>query len=109
MYEAEMLECDRVDISIGIFINKTDASKECNIFHYWYILDYKFKYKPYLCNVCHDLMEKSVNFTDVAILLLKKVVIEFIFGIWIKMMQLASWIILPYMTKRDHCNLLSII
>ena len=31
-----MLEYDRIDISEGIDINKTDASKECDICHYWY-------------------------------------------------------------------------
>ena len=29
-----MLECDRIDLSEGIDINKTDASKECDICHY---------------------------------------------------------------------------
>ena len=27
---------DRIDISVGIDINKTNASKECDIDHYWY-------------------------------------------------------------------------
>ena len=31
-----MLEYDRIDISGGIDTNKTSASKECNISHYWY-------------------------------------------------------------------------
>ena len=31
-----MLECDRIDISDGIDVNKTNASKECNICYYWY-------------------------------------------------------------------------
>ena len=29
-----MLEYDRINISEGIDINKTKASKECNIWHY---------------------------------------------------------------------------
>ena len=29
-----MLEYDRIDISEGIDINKTSASKECDIWHY---------------------------------------------------------------------------
>ena len=28
-----MLECDRIDFSEGIDINKTNASKQCRIFH----------------------------------------------------------------------------
>ena len=64
-----MLEYDRIDISEGI--NKTSASKECNICHYWYFLDKNFSYKPYLCNGCHDFMEKAMNFNDVAIVSIK--------------------------------------
>ena len=62
-----MLEYDRIDISEGININKTNASKECNICHYWYFLSKSFSYEPYLCNRCHDLMQKAMNFNDVAI------------------------------------------
>ena len=62
-----MLEYDRIDISEGIDINKTNASKECNICHYWYFLSKNFNYEPYLCNGCHDLMQKAMNFNDVAI------------------------------------------
>ena len=45
-----MLEYDRIDISEGIDTNKTSASKECNIYHYWCFLDKNFNYDPYLCN-----------------------------------------------------------
>ena len=62
-----MYEYDRIDISEGIDINKTNASKECDICHCWYLLDKNFKYEPYLCNGCHDLMQISMNFNDVAI------------------------------------------
>ena len=35
-----MLQYDRIDISEGIDINKSnDKSKECDICHYWYFLD----------------------------------------------------------------------
>ena len=43
-----MIEYDRIDISEGININKASASKECDIYHYWYFLDKAFKYEPYL-------------------------------------------------------------
>ena len=62
-----MLEYDKIDISEGIDINKTNASKECDICHCWYFLDKKFNYEPYLHNGCHDLMQKAMNFNDVAI------------------------------------------
>ena len=49
-----MLEYDRIYISEGIKIKKTNASKECDICYYWYFLDKNYKYEPYLCNGCHD-------------------------------------------------------
>ena len=66
-----MLEFDKIDISEGIDTNKTSASKECNICHYWYFLDKNFNYEPYLCNGCHDLMQKAMSFKNVAIVSLK--------------------------------------
>ena len=66
-----MLKYDRIDISEGIDINKTSASKECDIYHYWQYLDKNFSCEPYLCNGCHDLMQKTMNFNDVAIASIK--------------------------------------
>ena len=51
-----MLEYDRVGISEGIDIKKTNASKTCKICHYWYFKDIYFKYEPHLGNGCHGLM-----------------------------------------------------
>ena len=82
-----MTEYDTIDISEGININKTNTPKKCDICDYWYFLDKKFKYEPYLCNGCHDLMQKAMNFNDVAIVLLKEVIIELISDIRAKMMQ----------------------
>ena len=48
-------------------MNKTNASKECKICHYWYFLGKNFNYEPYLCNGCHDLMQRAMDFIDVAI------------------------------------------
>ena len=62
-----MLEYDKIDISEGIDINKTNASKECDICHYWDFLDKQFNYERYLCNGCHDIMQKTMNFNDFAI------------------------------------------
>ena len=56
-----------IDVSEGIDINKANASKECDICHQWCLKDIGFKYEPYLCNGCHNLMEKAINFNDVAI------------------------------------------
>ena len=66
-----MLEYDRIDISEAIDTDKTSASKECNICHYWYFLDKNFNYDPYLCNGCHDLMQNAVSFKNVAVVSVK--------------------------------------
>ena len=66
-----MLEYDRIDISKEIDVNKTDASKECDIFHYWYFKNVGFKYKNYLCNGCQDLMQKAMTFNNVALVYVK--------------------------------------
>ena len=72
LYEIKMLEYDRLDLSGGIDINKSnDKSKECDICHYWYFLDKNFSYQPHLCNGCHNLMQKAMSFNDVAIVSVK--------------------------------------
>ena len=55
--------------------------QECDICHYWYFKDIGFKYQPYLCNGCHDLMQKAMGFTILLLCMLREVLIEFIFGI----------------------------
>ena len=34
-------------------------------------LDKNFSYEPYLCNGCHDLMQKALSFKNVAIVSIK--------------------------------------
>ena len=66
-----MLEYDRIDISEEIDVNETNASKECDVCHYWYFKDIGFKYEPYLCNGYHDLIKKAMSFNDVATVYVK--------------------------------------
>ena len=66
-----MLEYDRIDTAGGIDIYKTNASKKCKIYHYWYFLNKNFNYESYLCNGCHDLMQKAMKFNDVGIVYIK--------------------------------------
>ena len=66
-----MLYYDRIDVSEGIDVNKTSASKECDICHYWYFLNYSFKFQPNVCNRCHDLLMMSMNLSNIAILNIK--------------------------------------
>ena len=66
-----MLEHNRINISEGIDVNKTSASKKGNICHYWYFEDISFKHEPYLFNGCHDLMQKAMSFNNIAIVYVK--------------------------------------
>ena len=66
-----MLYYDKIDFSEGTDVNKTSASKECNVCHYFYFLNYSFKFQLNVCNRCHDLLTMSVNFRDIAILNIK--------------------------------------
>ena len=86
-----MLEYDRIDISEGIDINKTSASKECYICYYWYVLHEGCKYEPYLCSGCHDLMQKAMIFNDVAIVSIKR-----------NDYRIHFW----YMSKNDATNIM---
>ena len=67
-----MLEYHRIDISEGIDVDKTSLLKECDICHYRYFKDIGFKYGKYLCNGCHDLMQKAMSFNDIAIVYVKR-------------------------------------
>ena len=66
-----MLYYDRIDASERIHINKTSASKECDICRYWYFLNEGFKFQTYVCNRCHDLLMMSINLSDITILKIK--------------------------------------
>ena len=67
-----MLEYDRIDISEGIDINKTNKSKECTLCHYWYFLDKNFSNGPYFCDGCYNIIQKSIDFKNIAIVHIKK-------------------------------------
>ena len=66
-----MLYYDRTDVSQGIDVNKTSVSKECDVCHYWYSLNYSFKFQSNVYNRCHDLLMMFTNFSDIAILYIK--------------------------------------
>ena len=66
-----MLYYDRIDASEGIDVNKSSASKECDVCHYWYFLNYSFKFQPNACNRFHDLLMMSMDLSNIAISNLK--------------------------------------
>ena len=87
-----MLEYGRTDISEAIDMNKTNLSKECDICHYWYFKDIVFKYELYLCNGCHDLMQKAMGFNNIAIAYIKE-----------NTYRIHFW----YMSKDDAINMMT--
>ena len=87
-----MLEYDRTDISEGTDIKKINTSKECDICYYWYFKDIGFKYESYLCNGCHDLMQKAISFNDAAIVYVKR-----------SAYRIHFW----YMSKDDAVNIMN--
>ena len=67
-----MLEYEKIDISEGIEVNKTNKSKECMFCHYWCFLNKNFSYGPCLCNGCYNIMQKSINFKNIVVVRIKK-------------------------------------
>ena len=53
-----MLAYERIDISDGIDVNKSDESKECMFCHCWYFLDIGFSCVPYLCDGCYNMTQE---------------------------------------------------
>ena len=68
----KMLEYDRINISEGIDVNKTNKSKECMLCHYWCFLDKNFSCGPFLCDGCYNIAQKSNDFKNIAIVHVKK-------------------------------------
>ena len=71
MNNIKILYFDSIDISERIDVNKTTASKECDICHYWYFLSISFKFQANVYNRCHVLLMMSINLSDIAILNIK--------------------------------------
>ena len=87
-----MLEYERIDISERIDVDKTNLSKECDICDHWYFKDIGFKHEPYLCNGCHDLMQKALSFNNIAIVYIKE-----------NAYRIHVW----YMSKDDAINIMT--
>ena len=67
-----MLKDDKIDIAEGIDINKTNKSRECMFFHYWYYLSKNFSYGPFTCDGCYNIVQRSTDFKNIAIIHVKK-------------------------------------
>ena len=69
-----MLQYQKIDVSEGIDLNKTSASKECELCHYWFFEDVGFKLEKHVCNGCHDLLTTACSLKNIAILSAKGVI-----------------------------------
>ena len=63
-----MLQYGKIYVSEGIDVNKTSASKECELCHYWFFKDIGFKFEEHVCNGCHDLLTMAYSLENIAIL-----------------------------------------
>ena len=69
-----MLQCNRTDISEGIVVNKTGASKECMLCHYWYFRNVvDFKFESHVSNKCHDVLMTTHELKNISVLNVKGV------------------------------------
>ena len=63
-----MLKYEKIDASEGIDVNKTSASKECELCHYWFFKDIGFKFEKHVCTRCHDLSKMAYSLKNIATL-----------------------------------------
>ena len=63
-----MLQYEKIDVSEGSDVNKRSASKECELFHYWFFKDIGFKFEEHVCNGCHDLLTMAYSLKAIDIL-----------------------------------------
>ena len=68
-----MLRYKKIDVSEGIDVNRTSASKKCELCHYWFFNDIGFKFEDHVCNKCHDLLTMACSLKNIAILSAKGV------------------------------------
>ena len=72
-WNIKILHYERIDVSEGININKSNKSNKCVICHYWYFKDKGFKYKLYVCNRCHYISMMPYKLEIIAMLNVKGV------------------------------------
>ena len=68
MISVKMLQYEKIDASEGSDVNKTSASKECDLCHYLFCKDVGYTFEEYVCNRCHDLLTMAYSLKNIAIL-----------------------------------------
>ena len=64
----KMLQYQKIHFSEGIDVNKTSASEECELCHYWLFKDVGFKFEKHVCKGCHDLLAVAYSLKNAVIL-----------------------------------------
>ena len=67
-----MLCYQRIKIREGIDLDKSNNSKVCMVYHYWFLND-GIKFQDSLCHVCHDWTILCLNKSDFTIITFKRV------------------------------------
>ena len=68
-----MLQYEKTNVSEGIDPNKTSASKEYMLCHYWYFKDVRFKFESHACNKYHGIVMTTYKLKNITILNVKRV------------------------------------
>ena len=63
-----MVRYQKINVSEGIDVNKTNEPKKCELCHYWFFKDVGFKFEKHVCNGCHDLLTMAYSLKSMAIL-----------------------------------------
>ena len=74
-------------VTDGIDPNKTNKSKEFMFCYYWYFLNKNFSHGPFPCDGSYNIVQRSTDFKDIAIIHVKKVHTEFILKILVNIKQ----------------------
>ena len=63
---------DRINVSEGIDLAKSNKSKGCMICHYWFF-NHGFRFQDYVCNGRHDLTMLCLDMSDITIITVKNI------------------------------------
>ena len=67
-----MLKYDKIDITEGIGLDKTNKSREHMFCYHWYFLNKNFSYGSFTCDGCYNMVQRSTDFKNIAIVHVKK-------------------------------------
>ena len=55
-----------INIQGGVDLNKTSASKQCELSRYQFFKDIGFRSEEHVCNECHYVLTRGYSFEDIA-------------------------------------------